>query len=157
MKSSTTINSKPSQQTMDGSTSRSEEGVYGLKQAGIIANQQLTKHLATYGYSPTPHTPGLWRHSHGNATVSLVLDDFGVKYVGHENAQHIVQAVAAMYTVSTDWTGSLYCGLTIKWNYPKRHVNISMPGYVDAALHKFNHPLPKHAEDTPQTWNQSTC
>jgi hypothetical protein len=31
------------------------KGMYGLKQAGIIANQCLTKHhRSTYGYSPTP-------------------------------------------------------------------------------------------------------
>jgi hypothetical protein len=37
------------------------KGMYGLKQAGILANQRLQKHLATQG--PTPRTPGLWRHA----------------------------------------------------------------------------------------------
>jgi hypothetical protein len=31
-----------------------------------------------------------------------------------------------------------------------------MPGYVAAAIHKFNHPLPKHSKDAPRTWNQPT-
>jgi hypothetical protein len=34
-----------------------QKGIYGLLQAGIIANQKLTKHLAKYGYHPTKHTP----------------------------------------------------------------------------------------------------
>jgi hypothetical protein len=38
------------------------KGMYGLPQAGKLANQQLTTHLAKYGYKPTEHTPGLWRH-----------------------------------------------------------------------------------------------
>ena len=36
--------------------------IYGLKQAGIIANMELTKHLDKFGYYPVQHTPGLWRH-----------------------------------------------------------------------------------------------
>jgi hypothetical protein len=33
------------------------KGMYGLKQAGLIANVRLTAHLAKYGYAPTPRTP----------------------------------------------------------------------------------------------------
>ena len=41
---------------------RIEKGMYGLKQAGIIANQELVKHMATFRYHPVQHTPGLWVH-----------------------------------------------------------------------------------------------
>jgi hypothetical protein len=34
-------------------------GMYGLPQAGIIANQLLKKRLAVHGYYELPHTPGL--------------------------------------------------------------------------------------------------
>ena len=128
------------------------KGMYGLKQAGLLANQRLTAHLAKYGYRPTPRTPGLWRHDQRNLTFCLVVDDFGVKYVGREHAQHLVNALQDLYTVSTDWTGTLYCGLTITWDYPRRHVDISMPGYVAAALHKFQHPAPAQPEDAPHAW-----
>jgi hypothetical protein len=125
------------------------KGMYGLKQAGILANQRLQKHLATHGYFSAPRTPGLWKHATRDVHFSLVVNDFGVKYVGKENAQHLVDALASLYEVSTDWAGELYCGLHIQWNYPKRHVNISMPGYIEAALHKFQHPSPTRAEDAP--------
>ena len=36
-----------------------EKGMYGLKQDGIIANQELVKHMAPFGYHPVQHTPGL--------------------------------------------------------------------------------------------------
>jgi hypothetical protein len=132
------------------------KGMYGLKQAGIIANQRLTKHLAKYGYEPTPRTPGLWRHTTRPITFSLVVDDFGIKYVGKEHARHLIQALSDLYTVSTDWTGALYCGLTIKWDYAQRHVDISMPGYVEAAIHKFQHPTAATPEDAPHAWNKPT-
>jgi hypothetical protein len=38
------------------------KGVYGLKQAGLLSNQLLQKHLAPFGYYPAQHTPGLWYH-----------------------------------------------------------------------------------------------
>ena len=41
---------------------RTEKGMYGLKQAGIIANQELLKYMAPFGYHPVKHTPGLWFH-----------------------------------------------------------------------------------------------
>jgi hypothetical protein len=33
--------------------------MYGLKQAGLLANQLLKKRLEPYGYYPARHTPGL--------------------------------------------------------------------------------------------------
>jgi hypothetical protein len=85
-----------------------------------------------------------------------VVDDFGVKYVGKDNAQHLVDALATLYQVATGWAGELYCGLTIQWNSPERRVNISMPGYIEAALHKFQHPSPTRAEDAPHDWTKPT-
>ena len=35
------------------------KGMYGLKQAGIIAHKSLIHHLEPFGYHPACHTPGL--------------------------------------------------------------------------------------------------
>ena len=123
------------------------KGIYGLKQAGSLTNKQLTKQLEPAGYIPTPHTPGLWTHQTRNIKFSLVVNNFCIKYTDKLDAEHLLSTLRTMYTAATDWTGSLYCGLTIKWKYEKKHVNISMPGYVAAALHKFKHPAP-NADDT---------
>ena len=51
---------------------------------------------------------------------SLVMDDFGVKYVGKENSEHLIHAIkAAGYEVTVDWEGELYCGISLKWNFEK--------------------------------------
>jgi hypothetical protein len=34
--------------------------MYGLKQAGLLANQLLQTRLTPLGYYPARHTPGLW-------------------------------------------------------------------------------------------------
>eukprot|EP00957_Ditylum_brightwellii_P205958 15346142-Ditylum_brightwellii.AAC.2 len=52
--------------------------MYGLPQAGILANNLLTKRLTTKGYRPCQHTPGLWKHDWKSVTFSLVVDDFGI-------------------------------------------------------------------------------
>ena len=65
----------------------------GLKQASKIANERLTQHLANYGYFPCARTPTLWRHNMRNITFALVVDDFGVKYVGREHFQHLIDAL----------------------------------------------------------------
>jgi hypothetical protein len=36
-----------------------QKGMYGLKQAGILANQLMHIRLAPFGYYPAWHTPGL--------------------------------------------------------------------------------------------------
>jgi hypothetical protein len=38
------------------------KGMYGLKQAGLLANQSLQTRLAPFGTYPARHTPGLWLH-----------------------------------------------------------------------------------------------
>ena len=67
---------------------RIEKGMYGLKQAGIIANQELVKHMAPFGYHPVKHTPGLWVHNSRKILFSLVVDDFCVQYCSTEDADH---------------------------------------------------------------------
>jgi hypothetical protein len=38
------------------------KGMYGLPQAGILANQLLACRLEIHGYHQTKFTPGIWRH-----------------------------------------------------------------------------------------------
>jgi endonuclease I len=64
---------------------------------------------------------------------SLVVDDFGIKYVGKQHADHLIQAIEQHYKSSKDWEGQLYCGITLKWDYQCHTVDLSMPGYIKAA------------------------
>ena len=84
-----------------------QKAIYGLPQAGILANKQLRQRLQPHGYYEVAHTPGLWRHVTRPVQFSLVVDDFGVKYVGKENAQHLIDVIEPEgYKLSIDWTGS---------------------------------------------------
>jgi hypothetical protein len=126
-----------------------QKGMYGLPQAGIIAQHLLEERLQKDGYRQSKTTPGLWKHDTRPISFSLVVDDFGVKYVGEENAQHLLDTVQKYYNCSCDWKGKRYCGLTIKWDYEKRKVHLSMLGYAKKALTRFQHPPPAKRQDQP--------
>jgi hypothetical protein len=70
-----------------------QKGMYGLLQAGILTNQLLARRLAIHGYHQTKFTPGLWRHVTCPIQFALVVDDFGVQYVGREHSQHLIDAL----------------------------------------------------------------
>jgi hypothetical protein len=127
--------------------------MYGLPQAGILANELLQRNLTKDGYRPTTHIHGLWTHDTRPISFSLVVDDFGVKYVGREHAEHLMECIKKNYNISSDWNGSAYCGLTLDWDYKNRTVDLSMPGYIKAALHKYQHPAPARPEHAPHTWS----
>jgi hypothetical protein len=131
-----------------------KKGMYGLKQAAILAYQNLVKLLAPHGYSPCPNTPGLWRHSTRPTKFCLCVDDFGIKYFSRADATHLFQTLKKYYKVSVDMDGTNYCGLTLAWNYRQRYVDISMPGYVLAALARLQHIPPKHPQHAPHKWTQ---
>jgi hypothetical protein len=125
------------------------KGMYGLKQAGLLSNQLLQTRLAPLGYYPACHTPGLWLHRTRPISFTLVVDDFTVKYVGKQHAEHLRDALLRTYELTTDWTATVYSGMTLKWDYKHRTCDISMPGYVSNVLSKFQHDAPKHPHHTP--------
>jgi endonuclease I len=79
---------------------------------------------------------------------TLVVDDFGIKYIGQEHPEHLLNALKEHYEVSVDYNGELYCGITLEWNYDKCYVDISMPGYVEKQLLKYKHPRPAKPVNT---------
>ena len=62
--------------------------VWGLPQAGILANKLLRKRLLPHGYCECSNTPGPWKHKTRPISFMLVVDNFGVKYVGKEHVDH---------------------------------------------------------------------
>jgi hypothetical protein len=137
--------------------------MYGLPQAGKLANDGLVSHLANDGlvshlashrYNQDPHTPGLFVHATRPIAFCLVVDDFGIRYTGTDNADHLIHTLQLKYTITVDWTGDLYVGLTLQWDYHRRFLDISMPGYVERALARFQHPVPDRPQHSPFQWTK---
>ena len=76
------------------------KAIYGLPQAGILANKLLISRLALDGYYKVAHTPGLWRHVTRPVQFTLCVDDFDVKYAGKENSDHLINTINKNYICS---------------------------------------------------------
>ena len=92
---------------------RAQRGMYGLPQAGLLANELLEKRLNKHGYHQSKLVPGLWKHKTRPIHFTLVVDDFGVKYVGEEHANHLKATLEEHYKLTCDWTGRRYIGITL--------------------------------------------
>jgi hypothetical protein len=107
------------------------KGMYELPQAGILANKLLKERLAHHGYFEQPHTPGLWKHITRLLWFNLCVDNVGIRYIKCKHLQHLYNALRKETNeIVEDWTGDLYCRITLKWNYEKHLVDLSMPAYV---------------------------
>ena len=130
---------------------RIDKVMYGLKQAGIIANEALVTHMAPFGYHPVKHTPGVWVHDTRPTIFSLVVDDLCVQYSSMDDATHFLNALKAKYLITVDMEGKTYIGIKLHWDYIQRTVFLSIPNYVRNAIYKFRHTLAVGLEYSPYT------
>ena len=125
------------------------KGMYGLPQAGIIAQDLLAERLAKHGYHQSKIVPGLWTHVTRSTTFTLVVDDFAIKVLSEDDENHIINALKQDYIITVDRDATKYIGLTIEWDYQNRKVHIHMPGYLDKAMTRFNHKPPLKIQNSP--------
>ncbi len=113
---------------------------------GRYFGKQVTtkKTLLPHGYYECANTPGLWKHSTCLITFSLVVNNFRVKYVGKEHADHLIQCIKKDYELTKDWTGDFYCSIQLIWDYNAQTLDISMPGYIKKVLQKYNIASPQN-------------
>ena len=72
---------------------RIEKGIYGLKQAAILAYDNLQRRLKPFGYTPVTGTVGVWAHNTRRTKLCLYVDDFKIKYYSKYDAQHLINAI----------------------------------------------------------------
>jgi hypothetical protein len=122
------------------------QGMYGLPQSGLLANKLLERQLNKRDYHQSKLVPGFWRHKWHTVLFTLVVDDFGMKYVREEHTLHLKQTFKENYKITLDWDGRQYIGITLDWDYKHRQVHLSMPGYIKKVLkhcaqNNINHTL----------------
>ena len=149
-----TYNLQPKISTDNYIYCRVKKGMYGLKQAAILAYKLLVKRLEIDGYYPIPLTNGLFSHRRLSTKFALCVDDFGITYNSEQDLKHLIKTLKIYYDISTDKDGKNYCGLTFDWNYKDGYVDISIPGCVPKALNQFNHPSPIRPQYAPHKWTR---
>ena len=125
------------------------KGMYGLPITGRIAQDLLEERLSKHEYHQSRYMPGLRTHTLRPICFSLIVDNFGVKYMGKEHADHLVSVLRQHYEVEVDEEGKKCGGIDLDFDYDKRKVPLSMLGYVDKACARFQQKVPKRSQDSP--------
>jgi hypothetical protein len=120
---------------------RISKGIYGLPEAGKLAQDKLYSHLSIHGYHLVSGQPGLLKHDTRPILFSLVVDDFGVKYVNRADVIHLMDALKLLYKMTVDWSGEKYLGFTIAHDKVNHTIDLSMPGYIHKLLARLKIPL----------------
>jgi hypothetical protein len=125
------------------------KGIYGLPQAGRLAQEKLVKHLATHGYRSTANTPCLFKHESKPVAFTLVVDDFLIKYGGRSDLDHLLDSLREAYEITVDIEAVKYVGIDIAYNRTARTISLSMPEYVGKALQRLGVTMNNHVTDSP--------
>ena len=121
--------------------------IYGLPNAGRLANLRLREKLKPAGFYEVAHTPGLWKHRCHPIQFFPIVDDFGVKYVGKEHIDYLIASLRKDCSrITVDWKDELYAGIHLKWNYEERWLDASMNGYVRKLRQSFSHKMPQKTQ-----------
>jgi hypothetical protein len=114
-----------------------QKGMYGFLQAGILAQNLLERCLHQHSYHQSNVTPGLWKHDWWPLLFTLSVDNFGIKYIGREHANHLAKILEEHYKCSIVWDGNQYLGMNMNWDYNSHKVHVSMLNYVPKTLTHF--------------------
>ena len=77
-------------------------GCYGLPQYRRLANDILRTRLNKAVYFKAVTTPGLWKNTWRTIQLCLIVDDFGIEYVGKKHAHHLREVLQEHYEISED-------------------------------------------------------
>ena len=118
-----------------------------------MANDLLQKRLNKEGYFEAATTPGLWRHNWRPIQFCLLVDDFGIEYVGEEHALYLKSALLQHYEISEDWEGKKFGGIDLEWNYAATHKDhtcrLSIKNYIRDLLLRVGHQMPAKKQLSP--------
>jgi hypothetical protein len=59
--------------------------MYGLPQVGLISHKLLEQQLTKVEHSQSKIIPGLWTHKTRNTCLTLVVDNFAIKFTKIED------------------------------------------------------------------------
>ena len=80
-------------------------GCYGLPQSDRLANDLLRTPIEKAGYYETATTSGIWIHKWRPIHFVLLVDNFGIKYVGKQHALHLLKTLEQNYEITTNLEG----------------------------------------------------
>ena len=135
-------------------------GCYGLPQSVILANNLLRPRLNKNGYFEATTTLGLWKHQWQPIQLCLIVDDFGIEYVGERHIHHLRDILKQHCEITEDWTGTKFGEINIKWNYAQKHAKrtcrLCIKDYIKDLLLRFFHKAPHKPQLSPHKHRKIT-
>ena len=86
-----------------------------------MANDLPRKRLNKKGYYEATTIPGLWKHKWRPIQFCLLVDDFGIKYVGEKHANHLKAALLQHYEITKYWEDKKLASIDLEWKYAVKH------------------------------------
>ena len=83
-----------------------------------------------------------------------MVDDFEIKSTSDSATSHLLQALRDKYQITVYPSGTKFLGFVLDWDYSTRKVYLSMPNYVQHALHRLQHSLPTRLQHAPHRHNK---
>ena len=80
---------------------------------------------------------------------TLVVDDFGVKYVDKEDSEHLMSVLKQNYEATEDWAGERYIGMHLRWDYSGEKGTFGSARVRRKALREFLHEHPRQKQYSP--------
>ena len=133
-------------------------GMYSLPHAGAVAYKDLKAYLEPNRYRELSYIIGLWFDKNSDLSFALIVDDVGIKYITIESAERLINTLQRKYEITTDWTGSTYCGVSLQWDYRNGKVTCSIPNYIQKFLDRIKYiptPRKQHTPYVPETIHYS--
>ena len=100
----------------------------GFPQVDMLTNKLLKEILAVHDYYEVTHTPGLFTHKTRPIWFALTVDNFGVKNIGRENAEHLVSVFKQHYVQD----GRRLERGTVLWGHHQMELRKRIRGYFHA-------------------------
>ena len=116
-----------------------DKGIYGHPEAGRLWQRELIDNCLTpAGFRSLPSAPCLFTNEDKSVVFSLVVDDFFVKYRARADAEPLLEALRARYTITQDESASKYLGLSLDWEKAINSMSISLPGYINDLIERID-------------------
>ena len=88
--------------------------MYGLPEAGVLANKLPNTCLKEHDYFEVKHTPSLFKHETRLILFTLTVDGSCAKYIEKEHIEPLMSVLGTHYNMEEDWKGKLYCRIYLK-------------------------------------------
>ena len=125
--------------------------IYGMRQAGYIAQRNLLALLKANGYYESGYD-SIFTSNDGKTIFLTHTDDFAIGYDDEKEVQQLVQMLTeAKYKITIDMEGKNFCGFEVEYNRnaPQPYIALTIEKIIDKAIIRFGYDKVTKTRNTP--------